>query len=207
MLHTTLFSQIEQLVPTLDGWCSVPKAGQLAATVLALRPKVTVEIGVFGGRSLIPMALAHQMMNSGRVYGIDPWNASSSTEEMTGENKAYWAKVDHDAVYRRFMGHVANLGLSPVVEVIRARSDCYNWPLDLPVDALHIDGSHGYNAATSDATRYGARVRVGGICFVDDISWDSHGPEQALVILQKMGFVELYRVVDGSDNWAAFQRQ
>ena len=55
---TNLFLDIADVVPRLNGWCSVNKAQHLAAMVCALQPVTAVEIGVFGGKSLIPMAMA-----------------------------------------------------------------------------------------------------------------------------------------------------
>ncbi len=45
-----LFAQIEELVPKLDGWCVPEKACDFAAIILALRPALSVEVGVWGGR-------------------------------------------------------------------------------------------------------------------------------------------------------------
>jgi hypothetical protein len=204
MTASELFSQIEQLVPRLEGWCSVPKATQLAATVIALKPAVSVEIGVFGGRSFFPLALAHKFIGHGRAIGIDPWDKKASEEEMTGANRDWWGGVDHESIYRRFMDNLEMLQLRHVTEVIRARSDAA--PVIPEIDLLHIDGSHGFNAATSDATRFGQQVRKGGFVFVDDINWEGHGPENAIKILQSLGFSEVYRYVNLHDNWAVFRK-
>ena len=65
-----LFSQIEAL-PMIGDWCPLDKAKTLAAMVLALRPAVVVEIGVWRGSSLLPMALALKELGRGQIVGVD----------------------------------------------------------------------------------------------------------------------------------------
>ena len=43
----------------------------------------SVEIGVFGGRGTVAMAIAHQMIGRGHVTGIDPWEAAASVPERS----------------------------------------------------------------------------------------------------------------------------
>ena len=199
MTHAELFAQIEKLVPTLPGWCEPPKASDLAATVLALRPNVVVEIGVFGGRSLIPMALACQLIGKGRVIGIDPWSATISAADYTGENAEWWSKVDHDAVFANFTQAVDALQLREFVVIDRRKSDDVTPPT--VIDLLHIDGSHS-EQAVRDAERYAVHVRKGGFVFTDDDNWEGGGPAAAVKRLMEIGFVPLYKCGSGT----AFQR-
>ena len=60
------------------GWCSIAKGEFLVDLVLKHQPKVIVEIGVWGGRSLIPMASALKSLGEGIAYGIDPWDSLES---------------------------------------------------------------------------------------------------------------------------------
>src|SRR5260221_9575485 len=50
---TNLFRTISELVPRCHGWATVEKAFTLAGVALALRPEIIVEIGVWGGRSIL----------------------------------------------------------------------------------------------------------------------------------------------------------
>ena len=50
----------------LEGWCAKDKAATLIDLVLMLKPKIVVEIGVFGGKSLVPIAYALQETGSGK---------------------------------------------------------------------------------------------------------------------------------------------
>ncbi|MFK4808582.1 hypothetical protein ACI3KW_00070 [Devosia sp. ZW T5_3] len=53
-----------------------------------------VEIGVFGGRSLIPPAAALQQ-SSEAIYGNETWRTDIATEPATNQvNDDWWKKVD-----------------------------------------------------------------------------------------------------------------
>lgn len=194
-----IFTEIESAHAPLGGWCSIEKATALASTVIALRPAITVEIGVFAGKSLIPMAMAHKHVNFGRIIGIDPWSNVESAKNETKENADWWGALDHNRIYTDFMAALNRLGLNGVCEIIRSPSDQVTPP---PViDLLHIDGSHT-EQAVRDARRYAANVRLGGMCFMDDISWEQGGVLKAVHEIEKMGFKKLYDM----DTGAMFQR-
>ena len=45
------------------------------------RPKVIVELGIFGGRSLLPQALQlRDNGDGGIIYGIDPWTKAAALD-------------------------------------------------------------------------------------------------------------------------------
>lgn len=199
MKPTELFTRIETLLPELQGWCSQDKAAALAAAVLALRPKVAVEIGVFGGSSFLPTALAMEACDCGHLTGIDPWSPDASTDGYVGENEAFWRAVDHEAVMQKFLGHVRELGLEQRVTIERKRSDDARPPK--VIDLLHVDGQHT-DQAVRDVKRFASKVRVGGLVCMDDINWTGGGVARGVEALLKFGFVEIYRIGEG----AMFQR-
>ena len=72
-----LKKQVCLVLPSLEGWCSREKALNFIDLVLEVKPQVCVEIGVFGGSSLFPVASALKHRGEGIVIGIDPWDNSS----------------------------------------------------------------------------------------------------------------------------------
>lgn len=196
-----LFTRIEEALATMpNGWCTVPKAQALAAVVLAQRPSIAVEIGVFGGRSLIPVAMAMQEVGCGIIYGIDPWDAKASEEGQVGENAKWWGKlINHDFIYNTFMADVTRLGVSDFCHIVRKRSDDVTPPENMGF--LHLDGNHGPQAL-NDAQRFAPNVKRGGYCFMDDIGWVGGHVSKACNYIQSIGFVELYRM----DTGAMYQR-
>lgn len=205
-----LFAQIHKLLPQIPGWATFSKAGTLAALTVGLRPSVCVEIGVFAGRSAIPVLLALQSNGSGVLIAIDPWQADASVVGQTDEHVEFWKHQEHhDSARHVFLTLVSALNVSNYVDVRRAASDEVV-PPDV-IDLLHVDGCHSSQAGR-DFQRFGSRVRLGGICVVDDLTWvaaDHEGPGTCLPILESLGFKELFRVSTKpatEDDWAVFQR-
>lgn len=171
-----------------QGWCSVDKAHDLARAILKLRSSVTVEIGVFFGRSLLPMALAHAEQNHGIVWAIDPWTAEAAKEGYDGVNAAWWGGLNHESIYQAFLSHLRAQGIDKFVHVVRQKSDDVT-PPDV-IDLLHLDGQHT-DQTSRDVDRYASRVRPGGMVFVDDIHWSGGGVERAVEKLIGMGFIHV----------------
>ena len=67
-----LKQNVQTVLPTLEGWCSKSKANHFIDLILAVKPEVYVEIGVFGGSSIFPVASALKYLGKGVVIGIDP---------------------------------------------------------------------------------------------------------------------------------------
>lgn len=186
-------------------WCPDIKGLTLASMVMAMRPKVVVEIGVWEGGSLIPMAIAAKAIGNCRVYAIDPWSADASVQYQNDINAAWWADAPHEAAYQRFLERLKQFDVTDVVEVVRTRSDRFSMYME--IDIWHCDGNHS-EEAINDVLRFAPCIRRGGIAIMDDIHWETNDPsgggkvEKAVEILELMGFTELYELGTG----AVFQR-
>ena len=195
-----LSARIAALVPTVTGWCSVEKANDLALAIIKLRATVSVEIGVWGGRSCLPMAMAHQEQDHGVVWAIDPWSPGASVVGYDKANADWWGAQNHEAVYQSFLANLKLNGLEKYVHVIRNKSD----DVDPPgvIDLLHSDGQHT-EQAVRDVERFASRVRPGGFVFCDDIHWSGGGVERSVAKLLTMGFKQIFT----RDTGAMFQRE
>lgn len=202
-----LFRLISSFVPTCPGWSSLEKGCALAGLTLAMKPKVALEIGVFGGRSLIPVLMAMQSLGSGLAVGIDPYSKEASADGEVGENVVYWNGVDHESILKQFQHFVSSFKLDNFVHLIRKKSDEVDPPSG--IDILHIDGSHT-DQAVRDAERYGPKVRLGGIAIADDTRWVGGGVLRAMDTLEDLGYKQLYIIrkssPEESDDWAVLQR-
>lgn len=192
-----LFDRITQELngPVKHGWCSIAKAHTLAAAVLALRPDLSLEVGVWGGRSFIPIALAHKEIGKGVVIGIDPWSPQASVEGQVHEaDRKHWGAADHESVYVDFMSHIARLELGNCVRILRSKSD------DVPppdgIGLLHSDGNHGPQAI-KDVERFAPKVKAGGLAFLDDLGWSGDYVLESSKRLLKLGFAELFKMDTG----------
>lgn len=193
--------------PRLEGWATVDKAMCLMATAWALRPLVAVEIGVWAGRSALPVALSMRETGRGVLHAIDPWTPIASAEGYEGPNAEWWLKsADHQYAHSQFNSLINDAGLFHFVKIHAKRSDDVEPPDS--IDLLHIDGQHT-TQAQRDVARFGSKVRVGGICFMDDASWQNEGIASvrlAIDDLQKLGFVKLYSISGHGNDCEVLQR-
>ncbi len=165
--------KISSTVPHMPGWCSVEKALAMAELICKTKPDVVVEIGVFGGRSLIPQAMA--LMELGRslgvIYGIDPWKKESALEGKNDPaNDDWWSKVNLHDVHAKAVEAIWQHGLDAYCTLLRCPSQaCFGMFTD--IDILHIDGNHSTEASCRDVRLYLPKVRIGGYIWMDDTDW------------------------------------
>jgi predicted O-methyltransferase YrrM len=171
-----VFTLILEAEAKLAGWCSREKALVIASTVLRERPKICVEIGIFGGRSLVPCAAALRYIGAGEIYGVEAWSPNIAIENATNEaNDDWWSKVDFAGVKQEFYRFIAATNLTRHVRLIEAPSGRAAALFD-QIDFLHIDGSHSVVNAAEDVILYARKVRSGGIVVFDDVNWQSTAP-------------------------------
>lgn len=192
---------------SIPGWCPESKAQELAKIVVARQPKLCAEVGVFGGKSLFPMALACRANGGGRVIGIDPWNPLASQEGYSGINAEWWGKLDHEGIYQSFLANLQLLGLGQWVEVRRMKSEEFK-PTQ-PLDLLHLDGQHT-EAAVREIRRFTPHVPLGGVVILDDLGWQNDGQfpiAEAVKLLLTLGFRELSRTkLPTGEEWGVFEK-
>ncbi len=184
----------------LEGWCSETKASILMDIILERRPQIVVEIGVFGGKSLVPMAFAVQRNGYGVVYGVDPWTEDASEQGMEGANKDWWGSINHNKILRGLQDRIAEFGLGDTIELLRYTSiEC---PEIYNIDILHIDGNHSEEASFIDVTKWVPLVKSGGIVIFDDLDWASTNKATAWLDANCVRLQE----VKGDNVWAIWMK-
>lgn len=166
MLKQKAFQAMEKL----EGWCSKEKAIVLMDLLLTMRPKTVVEVGVFGGKSLVPMAFALKYNQRGKIYGIDPWDPMKSIEGLEQEHADWWVSVDHDAIMNDLIKKISDFDLENYIQLIRATSLDAVIPAN-EIDFLHIDGNHSEETSMIDVMKWVPLVRKGGLIIFDDLDW------------------------------------
>jgi predicted O-methyltransferase YrrM len=191
-----LYSIQHALEEIKHGWTSVDKAHLIAAEIIALRPILSVEIGVYAGKGLISMALAHNFIDYGQVIGIDPYSPEASAAGQDHPNdKKFWGELDHQNIYELCCENIMRYGVSNRVKLIREKSDNVEPPDGIGL--LRIDGNHGEQAAR-DFDRFAPKVKIGGILHADDIKWTGGSIDKAVSNLLLSGqFRELCPIDDG----------
>lgn len=188
-----LMLKIERATPEGGDWCSVAKSQQLAAIIVAYRPKRVLEIGVWMGGSMIPMMMALQHLGSGQGIAIDPWAASASVVGQRDDNVSWWQSVDHDAAYQKFQSRLVKYNLHEICVTIRKPSD---EAAPISADIVHIDGNHAAQAVR-DVERFAAEMPLGGILILDDLDWDGGHVRSARHVAHQLGFVDAYPLGTG----------
>lgn len=199
---------IASTVPTLDGWSSTTKVCVMAALVLATKPKVCCEIGVWAGRSLFGFAVGAKEIGGCRVVGIDAYSNHVSAENEVESNSTWWMAQDHAAIHRKCLELLKRFDLQ--AEVVAKKSDDVDPSSTLGrIDLWHCDGSHT-EQSVRDVERYAPLIPVGGIAIMDDLHWVMGGPLRAVDTLEDIGFMEAFRVVGNENNesndWGVWQR-
>jgi tetratricopeptide (TPR) repeat protein len=197
-----LDGRIEAAIVPLHGWATPEKAACLARLILEARADLSVEIGVFGGRGTIAMAMAHQTQGHGHVVGIDPWAAAASLEgENSPENDEWWLTVDYAAVFASFVEAIARHGLTRQVRIMRQRSeDAVGLFRDRTIAVLHQDGNHSEQISSAEVLRWTPKLRPGGYWIADDCDWPTTA--KALALLEERGFA----LVDNRGSWRVYRK-
>jgi predicted O-methyltransferase YrrM len=134
-----------------------------------------VEIGVWGGKSLIPMACALKALGSeGTVFGIDPWDNLASIEETMEEaNRDFWNYASHDIIFRSLVAKINQFELNKEIILIKNTSE--DAPIIPSIDVLHIDGNHSQKKSYLDVTKWVPLMNSGGWIIFDDMTWCEKG--------------------------------
>lgn len=192
------------------GFCSPQKFQAMYDLVRQVKPGVLVEIGVFGGRSLLAFASGCRANQYGRTWGIDPYAAAESLVGYEGGDAVaagappimdlkYWGALDYDSVHAGCLRAIEQLGLADYCRVLRetSRSAAARFS---EIDVMHIDGNHTEAAALGDVQLYAPKVRSGGYIFFDDVDWES--THKALDLLQ-----ETFSEVTNNGSYALYRKR
>lgn len=154
----------------LHGWCAEEKAGVLVDMVLKYKPETILEIGVYGGKSVVPMAYALKVNQKGIIYGIDPWDSNESVAGLLNpDNRHFWQWLDHLSIMNYLIQKIEDFDLNDQIVLIKSTSEAaapiYN------IDILHIDGNHSDATSYIDVTKWVPFVKSGGFIIFDDMTW------------------------------------
>lgn len=200
-MNAELKQKITLAVATLEGWCTQEKAEYIAELVLNNKPVRVVEIGVFGGKSVIPMALAAKQYG-GRVWAIDPWSKQAALEGSISIEDAQWwgSVVNLDFIYSGFVGAVNKFDLLSTIATLRMTDEqAIHHFEDESIGVLHVDGNHTPEVSRRYITQWGAKIKPGGYLIMDDTDWPSQAETLKLIESQ-------YQLVKAFPSWAVYRK-
>lgn len=160
--YRTLKKQIAQAL--VNSWCSQEKIDLLMDLTLLTGPQVCVEIGVFSGASLLPVAATLKYLKAGKVYAIDAWSNKEATRHTAVDdpNAAWWAQVDLQAVHNSFQKLIKTWKLEKTCQEIHKPSEQAVSHVPPQIDFLHLDGNYTESGSLRDVELYLPKVKSGG---------------------------------------------
>jgi hypothetical protein len=194
-------SIIEKTLPNLPGWCDSVKGKRMSQ--LARGAEVCVELGVFGGRGLVAIALTLLDQGFGRADGVDPFTVAASLEGSNDEaNDEWWSRLDYAAIEQAARDALQNLGLSPQhAQIIRLRSrEAVGLYEDESVDVIHQDSNHSEEVSSEEVALWAPKIAPRGYWIFDDTNWPS--TQRAQRELVSLGFTE----IEDHGDWKVYQK-
>lgn len=188
VIDASLTHTLTALIPTLEGWSSVDKCQWLArlayhtATDSTIPDPVSVELGVFGGRGLVALALGHWLARRGIAMGIDPYTVAATQEGTNApENDRWWAQVDLPAIAQRCRTTLRTVIPDPsywLLGQIDSRTAAQYvaqavFPYHGPVQVLHQDSNHSEEISRAEVALWWPLMAPGGWWIMDDVNWPS----------------------------------
>jgi predicted O-methyltransferase YrrM len=189
----------------IEGWCTREKANKIIQLVEEVQPSLVVELGVFGGRSLLAFALAcKQNNNDSKVIGIDSWTVQASLEGTNDkENDIWWEKINYKDIQEYAEKIISKNHVNDIVELWKSKSvDVVDKFEDESIDILHQDSNHSEEITTNEVELYSTKIKQGGFWVFDDANWAT--TQKAQNLLLSKNFIEIY--IDPSNSWKIYRK-
>lgn len=208
-------SLLEDKLPYLlqmHGWCTEDKMRHLYGLVIKHHednPNITpvsVELGVFAGRSALPMAIAHKEINKGYLVAIDAWTVEATQEGSNSkENDEWWASLSNiEQMFDYFHKSIEALEVGGRVSVIKEKAeDVAPRVSDGSITLLHIDGNHSEEKSCQDVELWLPKVVGGGYIVLDDTGWAT--VKKAYNMLKAVCDIEFEK--EGENSYTVFKKK
>ena len=182
--------RIRLKVPDLGNMMTEEKCELLYNLVLRhRRPGIIVEVGCYRGCSTAYLAKAGMEAGMIALYAIDTFTGTGGQKQT----------------YSDFMTTMRINGLDHFVVPVRGKSTDVAATWTRPIEILHIDADHRYEAVKSDIESWTPFLTVGGIVIFDDYDACHEGVVRAiheLLTTQRYQVIELVPE-DDSGAWGS----
>lgn len=161
---------------TIAGWCSSEKALLIMDLIKENKCQHCIEIGVFSGMSLFPIAKALQYNGSGKVSAIDAWDPLEAIKGFgsSDPNYEWWSKLDFNYFYGQTLTLISKNKLNTFCHIIKQSSQNAACLFDNEtIDFIHLDGNHNEDFAFQDIIDYFPKIKDGGYILLNDPNWFS----------------------------------
>jgi len=201
MIPLTTLTALRTMIPTMEGWCTLEKAEYICNLVIKNNLQKGVELGVFAGRSLLPLGWGFQQ-TGGSITGIDSWSKEACVEGKNDKaNDTWWSSLDFDHFYNYTQTKIAEAGLQSHVTLLRQTSaDSVSSFEDESLDLIHQDSNHSEQISCDEVERWTPKLKLGGYWIADDTNWLTTKKSQRMLL--EKGFEQLYN----SGTWKIYRK-
>lgn len=150
--------------------CSKEKISFLMDHILKTKPQICVEVGVFAGATLLPVAVTLKYLGGGKAYAIDAWSNDVATFNMKphDHNRERWSQLDLKAVYYKFKSRLYDWDVESKVKILKKTSEKAAPDVN-QIDFLHLDGDYTEEGSYNDAVLYLSKVKPGGYILYSNV--------------------------------------
>jgi Methyltransferase domain len=197
--------EVWALIDKQPGWCWRQKAELIYRVASEPQVKVGVEIGVFGGRSLLPLCMAI-LSKGGSVFGFDVYKKHRTTSGQG--HQEWWDKLDFARLEADTKDLLEKYGgwkdiihkTSSAVAVMQFENDS--------VQFIHIDGSHRTWDAMQDIVLWELVLAPGGYMLLDDTNLEELQPVLGMLKYSDLEKLEtLKNPVDGKSETQLWRKK
>ena len=163
-------AQMWERIDKAHGWCWREKADRIY-DLACDGVKDAVEIGVYGGRSFLPL-VAGIVPRGGNVHGFDVYK---SYRLPNAEHQKWWDELDFIEIEQSAKRLLNAFGFGGGLITRISSVEASRFYFDETLDYVHIDGSHRTWDALEDIVIWSRRLKPGGWLLLDDTNWTELG--------------------------------
>lgn len=196
------FAAISQYTP--NGWCSPQKAQHLYELAIQSGLGMSLELGVFSGRSLIPLGIAHKDNNRGFALGVDTWSKQAALEGTNDkDNDEWWESLNYHDLYKECNVAIDSLSLNDYCGTVRMKSTSFGLLVEKKmITLIHQDSNHSEEVTCAEVELFAPDLKPGTIWVSDDSRWPT--VQKSLSLLEFYGFELIGEFENGDNFYKAF---
>lgn len=157
---------------TVFGWQNNAQKNWYRNAVNKISNGIIVEVGVFGGASLLSIVDVC-VKNNNKLYGVDPWelaNTANGKKLSQQEWKIYKNKLL--SVRKNLENIITKLNYSNTVSLVKDFSPKASDKFEKDsIDLIYIDGDHAYKSVLADLNGWMVKLKPGAFIWGDDFNW------------------------------------
>ena len=177
----------------VDGWLDAREAVALYRLVQSRKgDNVTVcEIGSWLGKSSYVLARALDKYKNGRLFCVDPFDASGDCASRKIYRSA--RRKIQTSLIEKFKENMRELGVLNKIKILRDYSHKAIKRFNRPIDVLFIDGNHDLKSVLCDYRDWSRLIKKGGFIVFHDVgAAHTTGPKEVveLEIVRNPGWTD-----------------